>query len=1471
MTYHAPAPGPEMYLEHAAFVRSVARALVRGDADVDDVVQATWLSVLTGGPKRSLPVRGWLATVTRRRAADLHRSRARVARREHAAARPEATASTEKLAEKAELGRRMVGAVLALDEPYRSAILLRYYEDLPPREMARRLNVPVETARTRVRRGLGQLRERFDRDEGGDRRAWMAAFLPLASGPTSVSVAAAAAGTGYLLKLALAALVVVGAFFVWRSVEDEPENAVPAATARETPDPVLRGRADATEAVVATAPHVRGTIEGVVLRGKTPVAARVELRRLVDPSEGAPLLVPHPDWLYGGVVGSGEPMAITTSGADGRFAFADIIAGDYEARAVDGRTAASARVRLRGAKPGTGVRLLLPEGPPMLQGRAVHANGRPFRGWIRVHVHEGASVTIAPFGVDLSYGDGLFAVDEEGRFEIYGVSPGAIRLAAFRPGEVRYLSAPVVVPHAEGYTFVVDAGTGGVRGRVVDRAGDRPIIGAVVIASAMADSGGLNWARVHTDRDGFFRLPLPDHDLSLEVSAAGYVTSRRGAEPLGGAEYRFPSWGHFVVTGGPAFSPAERTPGGEVRVRLVRAPRVSGRVVERESKRPVAGISVWAVAADFSYTGAWGRAVTRSDGSFLLGDVPAGRVSVFAAGEGWISAELAESTTEHITALAHRLEPGREIALELEVVPAVRAAGRVVDTSGAPVVGAAVRAQPTGAFPPVAAGYPMWLGSAVTDGGGRFVLDPLVADHRYCFYAQPPEGVLTATDEIAVGPAGLDDLEIRIAAPAWLRVRVLDGATGEGIAHARVRATPKNRQQLLPRAFLTGEDGRVLVGPVPADWVRLTACAAGYLRELDIPAPFDAREEAGREITLRLNPGSVIAGRVTAPDGVEVRGLAVLVDVPARKIRRSNHSPGVRTDASGAFRIDGLPPEGECTLSAGVDHGLVSYVGQVTTQAGDLAADLRLARDETATAWAVHVRDPEGRPVPAAVARLHVRETGGRFTSESKAVESGSVVLRTRRPVEEAWIEILAARDAAGVPLPAATLYRHDVPSGGGEIEVRLDTPQRITGVVQDAGRAGAAGVMVYAHPAYKPVPRRRRTKWAHEAAKTDAEGRFALERLGDGLYSLVIVCPASQRSPEPVQVQAGSENLVIVLDPAVQPRVEVRDAKGAAVVGARVAALPVKPRPGMRDPDPEARTDRSGAALLPALVPDQAYRLRVEPPPERNDLAPFELSPWVPVNRSVMLAFAAPIAGRVTDEAGEPFRRANVLWRPTGGVWTTMPTQKDGTFLIEKLPRDQTIELYARAGFAGASEPVADRIVRVRPGDMNVGLTARRPVELHVRVKDWPRDVGEVMAYLRPEGGHPMVTCVQNGRVRYANISPEQTYTFYAGPLPDGRYARATGIVPGEGEVIATLQVGLEIRGRLRLPAGATKPHAWVVDGAMSAGGNDALSENGTFVFRGLYPGTWTVNASAYIGGIWKHIEIPVEAGATNVIITVE
>ncbi|MEM8886318.1 MAG: sigma-70 family RNA polymerase sigma factor, partial [Planctomycetota bacterium] len=196
----------EDLLRNAAWVEALARRLLRGDAQLAvDVVQETWVAALENPPREAGAVRSWLRTTVRNLAHHRRRTEDRRSARELRAARPEAVAddALSRFERQQELGR----LVLALDEPDRTAVLLRFFEELEYEEIGRRTGVTAGTARVRVHRAVGRLRARLDRNTEGQTRAWLA---PLAAWAAPKPAAAAAAiGVGMKLGKSLTALGVV--------------------------------------------------------------------------------------------------------------------------------------------------------------------------------------------------------------------------------------------------------------------------------------------------------------------------------------------------------------------------------------------------------------------------------------------------------------------------------------------------------------------------------------------------------------------------------------------------------------------------------------------------------------------------------------------------------------------------------------------------------------------------------------------------------------------------------------------------------------------------------------------------------------------------------------------------------------------------------------------------------------------------------------------------------------------------------------------------------------------------------------------------------------------------------------------------------------------------------------------------------------------------------------------------------------
>ena len=67
------------------------------------------------------------------------------------------------LVEASDLSRAVAAAVAALPEEQREVIVLKEYQGLTFPEIAEALDVPLSTVKTRLYRGLGQLRQRLER------------------------------------------------------------------------------------------------------------------------------------------------------------------------------------------------------------------------------------------------------------------------------------------------------------------------------------------------------------------------------------------------------------------------------------------------------------------------------------------------------------------------------------------------------------------------------------------------------------------------------------------------------------------------------------------------------------------------------------------------------------------------------------------------------------------------------------------------------------------------------------------------------------------------------------------------------------------------------------------------------------------------------------------------------------------------------------------------------------------------------------------------------------------------------------------------------------------------------------------------------------------------------------------------------------------------------------------------------------
>ncbi|MDX1492697.1 MAG: sigma-70 family RNA polymerase sigma factor [Longimicrobiales bacterium] len=169
-----------LYDRHAPLVFKLTRTIVGGDADAEEVTADVFVQLWERGdtfdPERG-SFRGWLATIARTRALDHVRSRKRrhetqvkASRRDESGTAVEmgTTPAPDQQAHVSRIRDDLDDALENLNPDQRRAIELAYFHGLSQSEIASRLGEPLGTIKTRIRDGMGKLRDLF-RAGGGVR------------------------------------------------------------------------------------------------------------------------------------------------------------------------------------------------------------------------------------------------------------------------------------------------------------------------------------------------------------------------------------------------------------------------------------------------------------------------------------------------------------------------------------------------------------------------------------------------------------------------------------------------------------------------------------------------------------------------------------------------------------------------------------------------------------------------------------------------------------------------------------------------------------------------------------------------------------------------------------------------------------------------------------------------------------------------------------------------------------------------------------------------------------------------------------------------------------------------------------------------------------------------------------------------------------------------------------------------------
>jgi len=502
-------------------------------------------------------------------------------------------------------------------------------------------------------------------------------------------------------------------------------------------------------------------------------------------------------------------------------------------------------------------------------GRVVGADGEPIAGAevriVRLPEKGMRARTITPADEPIGA-----ETDAEGRFFVTGLAPGEVELHARAPGHAPVRIPGIEVP-AERNEFdlgevVLEPGAR-LEGRVVDTEG-RAVAGAELRLGKDPDLMSpriqpFGWPSSASDARGRFIFEdlRPDERVFLRIAKSGYDLAEASAEP-GEEKLEIVLEGHLSL---------------------------SGRVIDPEG-RPIEGARVSIGGEiDGRFYGISAGATTDAEGRFETDKVAPDATLVRAWARGHQPSERIPLERGEEGALAE-VEIMLELGFEVE--------GRVIDSVGAPVMGALVFVESSGGSPGP---------SGQSDSEGLFRLEGVAPGEAELAAVEGPRQV---TEAIEVGP-GSRFVEIVLPAGFEVSGRVVD-PEGTGLERIVVELTAWSDPGTLPVREVTDAAGAFRFDDVgPGTWA-VTARAEG-LTELRSPGQFVV-EAPVTGLELVLGSGTTLRGRVLGLSPDDLLRVGVIVGRPGSRPRPA------RTDYEGEYRAEGLGP-GDWAVIAEVPGG----------------------------------------------------------------------------------------------------------------------------------------------------------------------------------------------------------------------------------------------------------------------------------------------------------------------------------------------------------------------------------------------------------------------------------------------------------------------------------------------------------------------------------------------------------------------
>lgn len=638
--------------------------------------------------------------------------------------------------------------------------------------------------------------------------------------------------------------------------------------------------------------------------------------------------------------------------------------------------------------------------------------------------------------------------------------------------------------------------------------------------------------------------------------------------------------------------------------------------------------------------------------------------------------------------------------------------------------------------------------------------------------------------------------------------------------------------------------------------------------------PLGETDDAGRLSTTL--PAGEAALRAVAPDGAwaevvvpsagdeEPGPITVRLASPhrleGRVVDADRHTPiaaawvwhegskrAVRTDGRGAFSL-AIPFRRPAQLAA-------TAAGHLPSVAASGARQVVIGLEPAAR---LHGRllDPNGHPVSAGTITLAPADVAAPPAERSAwawSDEEGCFLLNGLPP-EPAWLRV---RGAGFVPeIHTVRLARA---AETGPVELTLEPALRAVGRVVGPEGEPVAGAEVHLLPSTS-----RRSAEALLTAservihvRTGAAGEFTAPGVPPGELDLSIHgpgwAPRTIQEAEGTMVAAGIVDLgTFALEPAVSLEGWVTSPEGEPLSGVAVTATAAEPAAVAGEPAGPVTTDAQGWFAVPDLAAGRAVTLR------------FEREGWQPVVRNgavppapalhVEMERATALSGRVFDESGRPVAGAEVMARRLTDAeeWLVGLVRSDdrGAFDLAGLPAGRLRVIARATGWAsGMTDPLELAPGEVRR-DLEIELPRGAALAGTVRTVEG-KPVAGARLIATPEDRRGLVlpletTSGDEGTYRLDGLDLGSWSLTVSHP-DHPRLRHSVRVDAGEQRLDLTLEPGSEIAGRVvteaAVPASGARVRL-VPQNAVAVPPPSVTAPDGTFRFTGLAAGTYRLSA---------------------------